>query len=117
MHNHNLDFRVLDIRKGLFKGLDGSLDIGFDNDVQVLHFPFLDTAKDIIKGNLGFLLLVHLLLIQPFFSNNARRMFIRCIKEVTGFWHIVEAQDLNGVEGPAFFTFSPRSLTMARTLP
>lgn len=38
VHNHNLDFRVLDIRKGLFKGLDGSLDIGFDNDVQVLHF-------------------------------------------------------------------------------
>lgn len=38
--------------RGLYERFDGALDVSFDDDVEFLHFAFLDLFEDVVKGDL-----------------------------------------------------------------
>ena len=75
--------------------LDRTLYIGLDDDVQVLDVAFLDLVEEVVERDFLALDEVVALALDAGLGNGAGLLLLEHGKDVAGFRHIVEAEDLD----------------------
>ena len=94
MDNGNTDFIALDTLEGLNESFYRSLNIGFDDDIQFLHFPFLDLFKDIVQGDFLYVFLFFFLGSRcAEFGDFSGLSFIHDVEMIACFRHAVHTKD------------------------
>ena len=96
VNDGDADLFALDGLQGLYERFDGALDIRFDDNVEFLHFAFLDLFEDVVKGDLlDTSLFLFLRTGCADLSDISSLLFIHDKEVVAGFRHAVHAEDLD----------------------
>ena len=101
MNDLNSDLVVGELEKALLDGLSRALDIGLDDDVEVLQLTLFNRGKEVVKSDL--LVLLELLFLGLGLSLldklPCKALVVNGVKSVTRLRHLVETHDLNGDGG------------------
>ena len=111
MDNTDTDFIIGKLFKVLLNSFNRTLNIGFDNDIELLHFALLERGEEIVKCNLVVCLeLLLLFLLLSLFNKLPCKLFVRNgVKAVAGVGRFRKTGDFNGygraclLESPALF--------------
>ena len=106
MDDNYFDFIIFNILQRGTQSFDSTLNVSFNDDIQVFDLALLDTLEQVIQRNLGILLdLFNTFFRNTFFSNAAGNFFVGRIEDITGQRYIVQAQNLYRSRRQCFFDF------------